>query len=112
MDTLMEKMQGILSDPESMQQISELARMLQGEADPAPQEQKSPQTGLDPALLMRVGEIVNAAGKEDANTALLHALRPHLREKRQEKVDRAIKLLQLLTVWNLLKEKGILQNLL
>lgn len=115
MDELMEKMQSILSDPESMQQISELAQMLKGDAGadpPAPQSPPPSSGGFDPAMLLKLGEIMNNAKKEDANTALLTALRPHLKEKRREKVDRAVKILQLLTIFNLLKENGMLQNLL
>ncbi len=127
MDDVFGKIQSLLSDPESMQQITELAQMLKTETEAAPpaapascgetpQDHTSQEAdnGLpfDPMLLLKVGEMFSTAQEPDKNTALLLALRPHLREERQQKVDRAIKLLRLLAVWNLLKDSGMLQNLL
>lgn len=116
MEDFMEKMQSILSDPESMQQISELAQMLKSETasdTAAAPEADSGGSSLfsDPAMLLKMGEILSSARKQDSNTALLHALRPHLNTQRQEKVDKAIKLLQLLTIWELLKQNDLLQKL-
>ncbi len=116
----MEKMQSLLSDPESMQQIAELARMMQSETgtdavNPSPAPSAEPTDSgfsFDPMLLLKIGELMQTAQTPDKNTALLRALRPHLREERQEKVDRAIKLLQLLAVWGTLRDSGLLQQLL
>ena len=63
-------------------------------------------------LLLKIGELMQTAQTPDKNTALLRALRPHLREERQGKVDRAIKLLQLLAGWGTLRDSGLLQQLL
>ncbi len=122
MDDLFGKMQELLSDPESMKQISELAQMLQGEANAAPdppppescESEAADSSGLpfDPMLLLRLGELWQNSQKQDENTALLLALRPHLREDRREKVDRAVRLLRLMTVWGTLKESGMLQQIL
>ncbi len=121
MEDLMSKMQSLLSDPESMQQIAELAKMLQAETgdapsdaspSPAPDLPENSSLPMDPTMLLKMGEMLQTAQTPDKNTALLRALRPHLREERQQKVDRAIRLLQLLTVWSMLKDSGMLQNLL
>lgn len=124
MEDLLGKMQELLSDPESMQQISELAQMLRNETDDI-SPSSSPSSGsedtcgssdsgfpFDPMLLLKLGELWQNSQKQDENTALLLALRPHLRSERREKVDRAVKLLQIMTIWNTLKESGMLQNLL
>ncbi len=127
MDDLFGKMQELLSDPESMKQISELAQMLQSEtnADPAPSSEDKAQTAesaaasdsggglpFDPMMLLKIGEIWNSAQRQDENTALLLALRPHLKAERREKVDRAVRLLRLMSVFGSLKESGMLQNFL
>lgn len=127
MEDLFGKMQSLLSDPESMQQIAELAQMLQSETEaaspaaPSPAEDIPPADAssendgglpFDPMLLLKVGEMFSSVQEPDKNTALLLALRPHLREERQQKVDRAIKLLRLLAVFHMLKDSGMLQNLL
>ena len=49
--------------------------------------------------------------QNDKNTELLMALKPHLREERQIKVDKAVKMLKLMTVWNTAKESGLLNDI-
>ena len=41
----------------------------------------------------------------------LLALKPLLREERQSKVDKAVKMLKLFTVWTVLKDSGLLNDL-
>ncbi len=123
MDDLFGKMQDLLKDPESMKQISELAQMLQSETNAASappaadscSEAAADDSGgfpFDPMMLMKLGEMLNSSQKPDENTALLMALRPHLKEERRSKVDRAVKLLRLMSIWSTLKESGMLQNFL
>ncbi len=122
MEDLFGKMQELMSDPESMKQLSELAQMFKQESmggdkaaahsDEENAGQKADGFPIDPAMLMQLGAMLNASGAPDPNTGLLLALRPHLRQERQEKVDRAVKMLRLLTVWNLMKDNGMLQNFL
>ena len=42
----------------------------------------------------------------------LLALKPHLREERQKKVEKAVKMLKLLSIWSMLKESGMLKDFL
>ena len=117
----MEKMQSLLSDPESMQQLQELAQMLQpdtgekeaGETPPADTAESGEESssGFDFGALMKVSQLMGSAG-EDPDAALLLALKPHLRAERQKKVEKAVKLLKLLSMWTLLKESGMLKDLL
>ena len=66
MENLLGRMQEVLSDPESMKQISELAQMFKsGEFDSPPQETKPPDSAgtenhfpdFDPTLLLKAGEL-------------------------------------------------------
>lgn len=119
----MEKMQSLLSDPESMQQLQELAQMLQpdtggeqetGEtplAAPAEESKEESGGGFDFGTLMKVSQLMGSA-EDDPDAALLLALKPHLRAERQKKVEKAVKLLKLLSMWTLLKESGMLKDLL
>ena len=47
----------------------------------------------------------------DKNAEFLLALKPLLREERQSKVDKAVKMLKLFTVWTVLKDSGLLNDL-
>ncbi|MGN1403553.1 MAG: hypothetical protein ACI4XB_04445 [Ruminococcus sp.] len=122
------KMGSILSDPESLQQLQELAQMLQQDGDSdnsqenTPSEEKKPSDsdskdngdsgGFDFSMLLRVQELMGAMQNNDDDTKLLLALRPHLKEQRQKKVDQAVKMLKLYAVFSAMKENGLLQNLL
>ncbi|WP_295214719.1 hypothetical protein [Ruminococcus sp.] len=128
MDDMLGKMGAILSDPESLQQLQELAQMLQqdGESDGsqenAPSEEKNhsdsessdsgDKGGFDFSMLLRVQELMGAMQNNDDDTKLLLALRPHLKEQRQKKVDQAVKMLKLYAVFSAVKENGLLQDLL
>ena len=62
--------------------------------------------GLDPALLMKVGKAVSGMqGKPDQRCTLLTALKPYLRPDRRERVDEAIRLLQLMRLAELFRKE-------
>ena len=67
---------------------------------------------LDPALLSMVMEMLGAFRQRDQNEELLRALRPYFHDERQKKVDEAIQMVKLLRLLPLLREKGILGDLL
>lgn len=115
-----EKLNSILSNPDAMSQIMQLAQSLggggtsgsppqQGQPPPAwgspPQQQDSPPLGalsslaggLDPGLIARLLPLIQElGGQRDSNARnLLYALRPYLRSDRQEKVERALQLARL-----------------
>ncbi|HAJ98095.1 MAG TPA: hypothetical protein DCO72_10220 [Ruminococcus sp.] len=113
MEDLFGKMQELLSDPESMKQISELAQMLQtdNESSVPTVHEEPPKMQPDMSALLQVGELFKNQ-KADKNTALLLALRPHLGENRQKRVDQAVRMLRLWEIWQTLQKSGMLQNLL
>ena len=112
-----EKLNSILSNPDAMSQIMQLAQSLSGGQEqpsappsppppptPAPRQSAPAQDmlsslagGLDPKLLTRLLPIIQELGsQQDSNArALLYALRPYLLEDRQEKVERALQLARL-----------------
>lgn len=111
MDDMTEKIQSILSDEESMQQIKELAAMLGVSPDDSAANASPPpfsSSDLDPAVLLKLSAAFNS---DDKYCSLLYALKPLLSEERQLKADRAIKMLRLYNVYTVLKNSGMLNDL-
>ena len=106
-----EKLNSILSNPDAMSQIMQLAQSLGGggesaaqQSAPPPQSPAPPQNplsalagGLDPGLITRLLPLIQELGGQRESNArnLLYALRPYLRQDRQEKVERALQLARL-----------------
>ena len=114
-----DKLNSLLSNPEAMAQIMQLAQSLGGgdaqtpTADPAPAPQvpvaPPPQAssggdplsslagGIDPTLLLKLLPLVQelSSGQDTHARQLLYALRPYLKPERQEKVERALQLARL-----------------
>ena len=114
-----DKLNSILSNPDAMAQIMQLAQSLGGGTEqPADRPQSPPPApplppqppaaggrgllssltgGLDPQLLMRLLPLIQElGGAQDSNARqLLYALRPYLKPERQEKIERALQLARL-----------------
>lgn len=113
MDDFEEKLNSILSSPETMGQIMALADSLTGKSggeaagEQAPAQDVPPSGGsplnlfadLDPQLMSRAAAILGeyTAGN-DEKTALLTALRPFLSEERRPRLDKAVRIAQLARV--------------
>lgn len=67
--------------------------------------------GIDLATIAKLQRAYSAFTARDKNTDLLMAVKPHLSDERQKKVDDAIKILGLLKLWPMIKESGILDSL-
>ncbi|MDE6500891.1 MAG: hypothetical protein K2L10_02235 [Ruminococcus sp.] len=122
MEDTMEKIGKLLSDEESVKQLSELAQLLMnndssGENVPAEKknctvsDNNNNNNMPDIAKIMQLTELMGTFSQNDRNTDLLLALRPHLKEERQQRVDKAIKMLRLFAVWNVAKESGLLNDI-
>ena len=117
----MEKIGKLLSDEESVKQLSELAQLLmnnESSGENVPAEKKNCTVSdnnnnnmRDIAKIMQLTELMGTLSQNDRNTDLLLALRPHLKEERQQRVDKAIKMLRLFAVWNVAKESGLLNDI-
>ena len=127
MEDLAAAVQSILNDPQSMAQLQGVMNSLgmnppQAPAPASPPVQQKPAplnllntlNNSDPmtAMLLRAAPLLASANREDDSTRLLAALRPLLGEARQKKLDEASKILKLLHLLPLLKESGVLQNIL
>lgn len=110
-----EKLEGILSNPQAMEQIMALAKSLEGgDTGDAPTSATSappPSTSapsldisqimggmgkLDPKILSIAGKLMSQMGQQDdRRTALLQALRPFVKPERYAKLDKAIQIAKL-----------------
>lgn len=122
MDDLAQKLTELLDSPEGLEKMKGMAEMLLGSADPAPAptEPSPPPKAAAPAVtpfpglapnelqtMMRMAKAFQSIPKEDSRTNLLLALKPHLSEPRQAKVDEAIKLLKVVSMMPILREQGL-----
>lgn len=119
MDDMMSRINEILSDKESMEQIKQLAEML-GMSPPEdnspavaeqPQGAENMQGFPDISKLMMLQSMAKEASESDKDTALLIALKPHLSPERQIKADKAAKLLKVIAIVTAAKNSGLLDNL-
>ena len=112
MDDLTQKLQSLLSDPESMRNLSELAAMMREPPHPeTPESQQSEPAAppFDLTKLMAVGQALQQM-QEDENVQLLLALKPHLSAERAKRTDKAVRMLRLYTAAGILRENGLLQD--
>lgn len=72
----------------------------------------NPFEGIDPQTFAKFGKIFAELNKPDKNSALLEALKPHLRSENRDKIDHAMKLSRLFALLPYLKESGILDGFL
>ena len=120
-----DKLNSLLSNPEAMAQIMQMAQSLSGgqaqQVPQAPPQQPSPPpppppvqqaassggnplaalsgltSGMDTAMLTKLLPLIQELGSQNDSNArqLLYALRPYLKPDRQEKIERALQLARL-----------------
>lgn len=121
MEDLFARMQELLSSEEGRKQVSELAGALgasnplfggasESEKPPASSPQEPSIPALSPELIFLLQKLFSSSQEENEDTKLLMALRPHLSEKRQQRIDRAIQLMKLTALLPLLRESGLLER--
>jgi len=119
-DDLMGKINELLSDEETVKQISGLAQMfMSGESEDekakdATETDNSSDSlfgNFDFDIIIKIQEVMSHMNKTDKNSDLLLALKPHLGEEKGQKIDKAVKLLKLLAVWNIVQKTGIIKDL-
>ena len=125
MDDLSQKIDSLLQSPEGMQKIQAamaalgasapssetdapppepaeddmLSRLLGGLAAPTapPKAEENTSGGLpDIGKLLQLMPLLSGLNKDDENTALLKALRPHLHGEREKRVDDALQMMKLM----------------
>ena len=100
-DNIQENLSRLLSDPEGMERIRAMAESLFSSAE----EKKEP-SGDEAQMLLRAVKMLRDDAPDERGQLLL-ALRPHLGAERQEKIDRAVKLLRIAKLAPLLGESDI-----
>ncbi len=122
MADLSEKLAGLLNDPETMERVKKMAEGLlgEGEATQKSEPNSNGDTGdisgifggnsTDAQMLKGMMGILGKLKEKgtDERSNLLMALRPHLSEPRQEKLDTALKILRIIDMLPLLKDSGLL----
>ncbi len=97
-------LQSVLSDPEQMSRIGQIARELTAPAggDAGKERNTSEKNDLPPSLddrlLQAMGKAFSGAAGHSRSTELLTAMRPYMRPEKREKLDRAIKIAQMARV--------------
>ena len=124
MDDLADKLIELLSNKENLENIKSLSSLINASVEnstakseekvvenstKAPAEESSGETlPIDTIqTVMKLMPVLSSINKEDDNTRLLTALRPHLSSKRQAKLDESMKMIQVFKVLPMLKSQGI-----
>ena len=89
MSELEERLNAVLSDPQQMEKIAQMASRLMGSI--APEEKSASSPGMDPKLMGLVGRVaasLNGGGKRQ----LMAGLGPYLAEGRRARLEKALRL--------------------
>ncbi len=92
MDNLEEKLSSMLSDPNTMQKLMEMAQSLSAAA-PTDTGSASQDTGLpqlDLGMVQKLSGLVGQSGIDGQQKNLLQALRPYLSNQRLQKLEHAM----------------------
>lgn len=118
MDDLSEKLAELLNDPESFEQLREMAESVLGGQKTNNESRNEPSPDLnsaadgidlDPVQITKIMSLLSQlkSSGNDSRSKLLLALKPLLSPPRREKVDTAIKLLKLIDMLPMLRDSGI-----
>lgn len=119
MEDIAQKISELLADPDGISKIKSVAESLFGDdakpaSTPTPNETDSGgfllPDGFDISKIMGLMSVFNNQ-QRDRRSDLLMALKPHLSIQRQERVDKAVKLLKIVSMLPVLKEQGLLDLL-
>lgn len=93
----------------SQMNVSELLGSLLGGNNNQNSNVNNPQQtpSFDPSMLLKLQGVMSQMNTNDNNTQLLLALKGHLSEARQKKVDDAIKIMQLIKILPVIKDLGL-----
>ncbi len=110
MDDIASKITEMLQNPDSVEQIKAMADSLfnkSGEETPPKQEAPSSFSDIDIGSMMKVASLLKNSACDNRSNLLL-ALKPHLSDERKPRVDKAIKILKLVSLIPVFREQGIL----
>lgn len=119
MSELQDKLNQILSNPETLAQVQSLGEQLgltkkSEPPQPAPAKPASAQPPGEGGLsgdmmntIARIAPLMSSIKQEDNTTRLLDALRPFLSEEKRQRLDKAEKMLRILKIMPLIKAGGL-----
>lgn len=114
MSEIQDKINQILNNPEALRQVQSLGEQLGlANANPEPPKPKpkpfQPEIPGDDILrtVTRLAPVMNSVKRDDDTTRLLNSLRPFLSREKQEKLDRAEKMIKFIRIIPLLKDNGL-----
>ena len=117
MNEIENKINEILSNPESMSEIMNIAKSLGFNTDNTEPPKKESKEAKSPDIqgdmisaVTKIAPLLSEAKKDDDSTRLLKALKPLLSKPRLDKVDSAIKIIGLLRLMPILRESGALSS--
>lgn len=92
----------IISSPESMEKVMEIAKLFGGEGEKPPQTEQKPPSfegavpNISPELLSKIMALLNEYNAEDDRRIhLLGAIRPYVKDSDSFHIDRAIRIVKL-----------------
>ena len=110
MDNIQDKIAQIMADPQALDQVQSLGKMLglntQQEKSTPKQEAQVPAEVM--SKITQMMPLFQQINQEDDTTRLLRALRPFLSVERCRKLDSANKMLRMMKLIPLLKEGGLI----
>ncbi len=99
MSEMEDKLNKLLDDPEMMGRIMQMAQQLSGGVSTPPPPSAPDLSGFDPQTITKLLPLVKELQTPNSQaTQLLYALRPYLKEEKQGKIDRAVKLAHLIHI--------------
>lgn len=116
MDDLKQKLNELLESPDGMQKLQAAAASLGILKDSKPESHlTAPAVSADNqsiakddiSALTKLLPLMENFRKDDQDMLLLKAIRPYLQDTRQSRLDEAIKVMHMLKILPLLKDKGI-----
>lgn len=99
MEDLNERLNRLLSDPETMKKVQSMLSSVTDDS-PATETAASP----PPDTTAQLSSLLSSAG-DNSDAALLKALRPYLHGEREKKLDEAIRLMELSRLLPLLRSQ-------
>ena len=107
MSEMEEKLNQLLGNPEAMGRIVQMAQQLSGGVNTPPPSPSPDTSGIDPQMLTKLLPLFKELQTPNSQaTQLLYALRPYLKEEKQGKIDRAVKLAHLVHIGKKLLTDG------
>ena len=98
MDSMEEKLNSVLGNPDMMRQIMQMAQSLGASSQETPKQTHSepeptsfPTQMFDPALLQKLASVAQRSGIDSNQQQLLAALRPYLSRERVAKLEKAMR---------------------